>query len=723
MREGLREVWMVDTIWGTTNKPVSSRRLAEILEQDPNIQGTLYVGYPILGTPSGAFPFDAVLLSPDHGVVVFDVVEGTDLGNFTARQDDFYTKLQAKLIQYPALVQRRDLLVKITVVTFSPAVKAAAADLDGDYPILVRDRDILDFVGRIAWDYTSVFPALAGAVQALSTIRKGGRRRREVSKENSRGYKVRNLEDSIANLDVDQGAAVIETVEGVQRIRGLAGSGKTIVLALKVAYLHARHPDWQIAVTFNTRSLKGQFERLINTFTIEQTNEEPDWTRVEVLNAWGAPGSRERAGLYYKFCAANSTPYYDFQSARTKFGPDKEFQGACQESLDLAKSPIAVYDVILVDEAQDFPIQFLRLCRLFLRPPYRLVYAYDELQSLTNVSLPPPEELFGTDGEGRPLVSFGAGSIGEPKQDIILERCYRNPRPILATAHALGFGIYRSPGGLVQFFDQHRLWLDVGYRIHSGELEDDHFVSLERTDETSPKFLESHSPVSDLIVFKRFGSSQEQDDWLVSEIVNNIEDEELSPDDIIVINPDPLKTRKVVAAARAMLFDKGINTSLAGVSGSPDIFFENNTVTFTGIFRAKGNEAAMVYVINAQDCFQGYSAATVARIRNQLFTAITRSKAWVRVLGVGSVMDSLIKEYQQIVHRDFRLEFKYPDAEARNRLRIISRDIRRRRSLRRTQNIAQLKELLEAIAAGDVEIEDLPAQTRRRLSNLFRSHE
>lgn len=713
---------MVDTIWGTTNKPVSSRKLAEVLEQDPNIQGTLYIGYPILGTPSGAFPFDAVLLSPDHGAIIFDVVEGMDLGDYAERQDDFFTKLQAKLIQYPALMQRRDLLVKISVATFAPAVRPTAADPDSDYPVLVRDSDILDFINAIEWGHTSTFPALAGAIQAMSTIRKG-RRRREAAKKNSRGYKVRNLEDSIATLDVDQGAAVIETVEGVQRIRGLAGSGKTIVLALKVAYLHARHPDWQIAVTFNTRSLKGQFERLINTFTIEQTNEEPDWSRIEILNAWGAPGSRERAGLYYKFCAANNTPYYDFQSARAKFGADREFQGACQEALDLAKSPTPAYDAILVDEAQDFPPQFLRLCRLFLRPPQRLVYAYDELQSLTNVSLPPPEELFGTDNEGRPLVSFNASSIGEPKQDIILERCYRNSRPILATAHALGFGIYRLPGGLVQFFDQHRLWLDVGYRIHKGELEDNHFVSLERTDETSPKFLESHSPISDLIVFKRFQSPEEQDEWLVNEIINNIKNEELSPDDIIVINPDPLKTRKAVASARTMLFDKGVNTSLAGVSGSPDIFFESDTVTFTGIFRAKGNEAAMVYVINAQDCYQGYSPATVARIRNQLFTAITRSKAWVRVLGVGQTMDGLIKEYHEIVRRDFRLEFIYPDEDARNHLRIINRDISRRRSPRRTRNIAELKELLEAIAAGDIEIEDLPAQTRRRLGNLFRSDE
>jgi superfamily I DNA and RNA helicase len=399
----------------------------------------------------------------------------------------------------------------------------------------------------------------------------------------------------------------------------------------------------------------------------------------------------------------------------------KKFQGACQEALDLVKSPATVYDAILIDEAQDFPSQFLRLCRLFLRPPQRLVYAYDELQSLTSVSLPPPEELFGADTEGRPLVNFSAGAVGEPKQDIILERCYRNPRPILATAHALGFGIYRSPGGLVQFFDQHRLWLDVGYRIHEGDLEDNHFVSLERTDETSPKFLESHSPISDLIAFKRFGSSEEQDAWLVDEIINNVKNEELAPDDIIVINPDPLKTRKAVATARAMLFAKGVNSSLAGVSGSPDIFFETDTVTFTGIFRAKGNEAPMVYVINAQDCYRGYSPATVARIRNQLFTAITRSKAWVRVLGVESTMDSLIQEYQEIVRRNFRLEFTYPDEEARNQLRIISRDISRRRSPRRTRDIAELKELLEAIAAGEVDIEDLPAQTRRRLSGLFRS--
>jgi superfamily I DNA and RNA helicase len=713
---------MVDTIWGTTNKPVVTRKLAEHIEQAGGLRGTLYIGYPILGTPAGAFPFDAVFLSPEHGAVVFDLVEGTEIGDYKGRQDDFYTKLQAKLIQYPALVKRRELSAKVSVVTYAPAVRIEGAEEFDDYPIFGRDDDVIEFVSGLEWSSPSLFPALAGAIQSLSTIRKG-RKRRETSKLDSRGAKVRKLEDSVASLDADQGAAVIETVEGVQRIRGLAGSGKTIVLALKVAYLHAQHPDWKIAVTFNTRSLKGQFERLINTFTIEQTNEEPDWEQVEVLNAWGAPGSKDRAGLYYKFCAANAVSYYDFNSAKLKFGTAEPFQGACQEALDTVRSPTTLYDAILVDEAQDFPPQFLRLCHAFLKAPKRLVYAYDELQSLTNISLPPPEELFGNDKDGDPLVSFAAGGVGEPKQDIILERCYRNSRPVLATAHALGFGIYRKPGGLVQFFDQHQLWRDVGYRVHTGELEDGHNVSLERSDETSPKFLESHSPVQDLLMFKRFESAQEQDEWLINEIKKNIREEELLAEDIIVINPEPTTTRKAVSAARAALFRESINSSLAGVSGSPDVFFENDTVTFTGIFRAKGNEAAMVYVINAHDCYESFSPAALARVRNQLFTAITRSKAWVRVLGIGQQMDKLIREYAEIVRRDFRLEFTYPDAETRKNLRIISRDLTRPRAKGRGRDVSELRRWLELIDSGEAEISDIPARLRRSLTSLLRGHQ
>lgn len=285
---GLGERTVAETIWGSTNKPASSRRLARAIEEQQGLEGTLYIGYPILGTPEGAFPFDALFLSPQHGAIIFDIVEGRDPGNFEERQDNLYSKLQSKLLQYQGLVARRKLLPKITAVTYAPAGRAAEeAEVSDDYPLITDDDALVSLIKGLVWDDYAVFPALTAAIQSLTNIRKG-RRKRVVQREDSRGAKIGRLNESIANLDADQSAA---TVDGVQRIRGLAGSGKTIVLALKVAYLHAQNPEWLIGVTFNTRSLKGQFERLINAFVIEQTSEEPDWTRIKILHSWGSPSS------------------------------------------------------------------------------------------------------------------------------------------------------------------------------------------------------------------------------------------------------------------------------------------------------------------------------------------------------------------------------------------------------------------------------------------------
>ena len=142
--------------------------------------------------------------------------------------------------------------------------------------------------------------------------------------------------------------------------------------------------------------------------------------------------------------------------------------------------------------------------------------------------------------------------------------------------------------------------------------------------------------------------------WVASEIEKNLRDDELRADDIIVINPDPITTKDAVASIRKILYDKGIQSHVAGVDSSPDVFFDtdNESVAFTGIYRAKGNEAAMVYVINAHDCFQADDINMLnsdnAKIRNRLFTAMTRSKAWVRVVGIGSQMDDLKAEYEKV---------------------------------------------------------------------------
>ena len=145
----------------------------------------------------------------------------------------------------------------------------------------------------------------------------------------------------------------VETVNGVQRIRGLAGSGKTIVLARKVAYLHAKNPDWKIAVTFNTRSLKKQFENLITSFVYEQTNELPNFEKIKIIHAWGSPSME---GVYYNAALSTNSKYFDFRSAKNyrKSTDQNEFDFACKALLDHQHSFSPLYDLILIDEAQDF---------------------------------------------------------------------------------------------------------------------------------------------------------------------------------------------------------------------------------------------------------------------------------------------------------------------------------------------------------------------------------
>jgi len=706
---------------GTNGKPVASAALEEALSHIIGLDGSCFFGYPLIATPEGKFFVDATFLNPDKGVILFDIVEGQSVAGYGERQDDLVNKIESKLKLHKDLMKGRVLLPQLHVVTFAPAVNDVVSLAEEGYP-LANEQNLSALIAELTWDHADdeIYRLTTSAVESLSSIRKS-RSKRDVTKPDSLGAKLKKLEDSIATLDYRQNRAVVETVEGVQRIRGLAGSGKTIVLALKAAYLHTQQPDWRIAVTFNTRSLKGQFKRLINNFCIEQSGEEPDWTKLRILNAWGAPGGVERDGIYYEACRHSGSEFYDFRAASQRFGGNNHaFDGACKAALSTIKAPLEVYDTILVDEAQDFSPSFLQLCYSMLKAPKRLVYAYDELQNLSGTSLPPPEDLFGSDEKGNALVSFA----GDQRRDVILQKCYRNSRPILVTAHALGFGIYRTPPkmvdtGLVQMFEQPSLWGEIGYRVHSGDLSKGAFVSLERTDETSPKFLESHSPIEQLVQIIKFSNEAEQNEWVAKEIAKNLAEDELRHDDVIVINPDPVSARERCASIRKILFGRGIQSHLAGVDTDADVFFRSDlgSVTFTGIFRAKGNEAGMVYVINAQDC-DGLGAG-LSTLRNRLFTAITRSKGWVRVVGFGPGMDALVQEFETLKRNEFRLNMQYPTDEQLGKLRIVHRDLSTHEKQRLEQKKYTAQELTQALESGELNAEDLDTETRARLLQLL----
>ena len=185
----------------------------------------------------------------------------------------------------------------------------------------------------------------------------------------------------------------------------------------------------------------------------------------------------------------------------------------------------------------------------------------------------------------------------------------------------------------------------------------------------------------------------------------------------MVIHPEPYTAKRAVGVIREELFNNGINSNLAGVSTSPDEFFKDNAVVFTQIYRAKGNEASMVYIINAQECFD--SLYNISQKRNMLFTALTRSKAWIRVIGYGQNMKELQKEFEEVKKNNFELTFTYPTAEERKKLNIVNRDMSEQERKKLQKKSASVSELIQSLMDGEIHKEDLPEDLRRQLKDLL----
>ena len=682
--------------------------------QEAGIEGTLFLGYPVLPTAQESIEVDALLLSNDNGLVVFIASSSPPASRESDRwaalddeQDELAFALKSNLGRHRSLRMGRELAVDIRVLTVFPTFEPHAS-----LPTYVGVTDVGQRVADLDGLPDHLWPSLIAALQRVSTMRPS-KRRSTVQSTDSRGATLKELEAEIANLDAWQQRAAIESPVGIQRIRGLAGSGKTVVLALKAAYLHASHPDWDIAVIFYSRSLYQHFTELIERFTFEQTSDRPDWTKLRLLHAWGG---HDRAGMYWEMARGVGVTPRDFRYARSSYGRDHAFAGVCREALDVvsANRPDAMFDVVLIDEGQDLPREFFELIYHFTRGPRerkRIYFAYDELQSLSHLdTMPSPRELFGHLSQDIPRVNNW--------DDRVLKMCYRNSPWALTLAHGLGLGIGSDAGGIIQHFDDPTLWLDVGYRVVEGDLELGSPVVLERDPEATPRYFGDLLTSDDAVSIRTFTTSAEQAEWVAREIEINVTTDELDHDDILVVLPDALRARSTAAPLIASLARRGIPAHLVGDSSSPDQVFVAGSIAIAHIHRSKGNEASMVYVLNADECEGG---GGLLRKRNTLFTAMTRSKCWLRLCGSGPAMSNLERQAASIQEYN-ELRFNIPTETELQRLRTLHRDQTpdERQVARRAEE--GLRRFLEAYQDGVVAIESLPADIRTRIATLLQQN-
>ena len=497
----------------------------------------------------------------------------------------------------------------------------------------------------------------------------------------------------IAQFDSEQEAAAKQIPEGPQRIRGIAGSGKTVLLCQKAALMHLKHPDWDIALVFFTRSLYGTIidlvDRYIRQFTNSEQSYNPKTSRLKVFHAWGA---KDQPGLYGEVChtvgCRKKTPrdFHNQYTPTTMLGLAINDMRRWLERTNSEISPL--YDAILIDEGQDLVLDpeykehgvqpFYWMAYNFCKPIIkietyslfepeekfldtkqdlrRLIWAYDEAQCLYSLAIPTAKEIF-----GESFSSLLQGQYeGGIKRSTVMHRCYRTPSPILTAAHAIGMGLLREEG-MISGVTTKRDWEYLGYEVE-GRFTSNSNILLSRPSTNSPNpipAISSHPTIE----LKLYNDRRQEALSIAKKILDDINTQKLTPSKQIMVVVFSKEAEQLMASN---LNELGINyyipsemaentRNTPGPNKKPNQFWHDGAVTISGIHRAKGNEAEMVYVMGLDDIAKNEASLTH---RNQLFVAMTRAKGWVHLSGLNDKY-SFYEELEQVLASEGTYTFQY----------------------------------------------------------------
>ncbi|WP_078562925.1 DEAD/DEAH box helicase [Xanthomonas axonopodis] len=674
-------------------------KLSKVSDQFNLTDAVTYYDFPMFrDTEDELLRSQSMFASRETGLIFFGVAtDGGEISDIDESLGQLYSLALARLVKNPRLrASRNELSVKMETCIFAPGVQAEGVDST----VVTSDESLSKFIegqcdtalSTDAWD------ELISTVEGSSALRREREKGLASAPPGSKGAILNAIYSRIASFDQDQRRAAITLVDGPQRIRGIAGSGKTVVLAMKAAHIHLVRPDARILITFWTKSLYDQFKYLVAKFYRQFSDRDPDWDRVNILHAWG--GKTTGGGVYYNAAIGAGVVPATLSDVK-RGGLRPSFSSICEE-LVATGSIRQFYDYALIDEGQDLPSSFYQLCFHLTNGPdvdRNVIWAYDELQTILDVSVQNVRDTFGTRPDGRDRMDLVRAedelSHGLQPHDIVLKRSYRNPAEVMITAHALGFGIYSDR--VVQILENARHWEDLGYQIIEGECIAGKRVKIRRPAENSPINVASYQGAGNVIEAQSFQDYNQEVSWVCAQIKRFLK-EGLRPQDLLVISLDDRHAKMYFSdiAKDLLSNDIGVNNLSLPSFGTPN-FFVDGAATLSTVYKAKGNEAAAVFVV-------GVDAIALAtdpvRGRNRLFAALTRSKAWLRVSGVGSFAQIYVQEIATSLVNFPDLDFVYPNPAA---VRTIQRDL-----AERSAKLTKLQKLINELGLSnlsDAEIE------------------
>lgn len=248
---------------------------------------------------------------------------------------------------------------------------------------------------------------------------------------------LEKIRHKIVLFDGDQTRFIYEDLkQDIIKIQGLAGTGKTELLLHRLKELYTENDTNRIAFSCHNIALANKLKvRVPEFFDFMKVDEQIKWNeRLWVFHGWGSQKNINNIGLYSMICNTYKLPFYN--------AGEGDFAFACRNTLnyileaeEAGNEFTAFFDYILVDEAQDFPEEFIEICKRVTKKT--LYLAGDIFQDIFEM-----QEL-----------------ASEP--DFSLNKVYRTHPKNLMFAHAVGMGLFENP--TITWLDANG-WDSSGYK-------------------------------------------------------------------------------------------------------------------------------------------------------------------------------------------------------------------------------------------------------------------
>jgi len=260
----------------------------------------LYYEFPIFKEMDGQIISSKMLLaSQTHGVIIAWTSNATtpadfmgELPTIESKLEQAFTALYSRLIRNRTLRKSKNqLLFNLETIIFAPLIQNPPSIAEHESALLFTIHDLEEYLDKKSENPLDfiIFKELVATIEGAKGLIRPRERAVSNNDPDSKGNAAKTVESEIASFDLNQKHGSMVVLDGLQRIRGLAGSGKTVVLAMKAALTHLRDPDATIIYTFYTKSLYQLVQRLITRFYRQYDDKDPDWTKLRIMHAWGAP--------------------------------------------------------------------------------------------------------------------------------------------------------------------------------------------------------------------------------------------------------------------------------------------------------------------------------------------------------------------------------------------------------------------------------------------------